>query len=86
MRERREAILFYKPTCRPCRWMSYLAVLLSLGTMRRVGITGGEADQIYERHPEQRGRLVLVLGDRLVFGRRVFLAVPVAVVRAWVGV
>lgn len=76
-------VLSFKPTCPPCRWMSATAVLLSLGHVRRVAVTGDEARALYDRYPAHRGQLVLEDGDRAWFQRQVFLALPLVVVRTW---
>lgn len=86
MNQQQTAVLFYKPGCPPCRTLSKLVVVLSAGTIRRVGITDAEAEELYAKYPEQRGRLVLIDGDRVTFGRRVFLAVPSVIARTWMGV
>ena len=68
--------LFYKPTCPPCRWMSKMAVILSLGVIRRVPIDSREAAALYRHHPDNEGQLMLREGTRVTFQRRVFAAVP----------
>jgi hypothetical protein len=77
------ARLFYKSTCPPCNWMSKLATIMSLGTIKRVSILGDEADALYEKYPDHRGQLVLIEGKRVTFGRLVFAAVPRCIVMAW---
>lgn len=74
--------LFYKGTCGPCRWMSLLAVLFSLGLIRRNPIDSAEAKALYARYPEHEGQLVLLEANRVTFGRRVFAAVPRVVLAA----
>lgn len=68
--------LFFKRGCPPCRCMSALVVLLSLGLVTRVPIDSDEARELYRRYPHQEGQLVLLERRRVTFGRRVFLAVP----------
>ena len=77
------ARLFYKNTCPPCRWMSKLAVILSLGTIRRVPIQGTEAATFYKNYPAHEGQLVLIQGHHITFGRKVFAGVPKCIVTAW---
>lgn len=77
------ARLFYNSTCPPCQWMSKLAVMLALGAIRRVPLTGEEARQLYQAHPGREGQLMLQAGQRVVFGRRVFAEVPRCILRAW---
>jgi hypothetical protein len=74
--------LFYKNTCGPCGWMSRLAVVLSLGVIRRQPIDSAAAKALYARYPEHDGQLVLADGDRVTFGRRVFAEVPRVIVAA----
>ncbi|MEO1087725.1 MAG: hypothetical protein AAFY88_26120 [Acidobacteriota bacterium] len=74
--------LFFKPTCPPCGWMSKLAVVLSLGVIRRVPIDSEEAAVIYRDHPGRDGQLMLREGRRVTFQRRVFAAVPRIIVTA----
>lgn len=78
--------LTYKPTCPPCRWMSRLAGVLSLGVVRRVPVEGAEAEALYDRYPDHRGELVLRDGDDTWFQRRVFLAIPLVISRTWMRV
>ena len=83
-RERKiRARLFYKSSCPPCRWMSKLATILSLGAIKRVSIMGKEAKAIYEKYPEHSGQLVLINGERVTFGRLVFAEVPRCIINAW---
>ncbi|MEM6793143.1 MAG: hypothetical protein AAF725_04140 [Acidobacteriota bacterium] len=74
--------LFFKPTCPPCRWMSKLAVILSLGVIRRVPIDSQEAAALYRNYPDKEGQLMLQEGTRVTFQRRVFAAVPRVILTA----
>lgn len=74
--------LFFKRTCPPCRWMSRLVVVFSLGLVERAPIDSDEAAALYRRHPGHEGQLVLLERRRVTFGRRVFLAVPRIVLTA----
>jgi hypothetical protein len=74
-------ILIYKPTCPPCQWMSRLVCALSFGVVRRVPVEGVEAQALYDRYPDHRGELVLQDGGDAWFQRRVFLAIPLVVLR-----
>jgi len=76
--------LFYKSTCPPCRWMSRLSVVLSLGIFRRIAINSAEAKELYSRYPDQRGKLVLIHPYGVTFGRKVFAVTPFAILMvAW---
>ena len=75
--------LLYRDTCPPCRALSWLALGLSLGTVRRVPLRSDEAAELYRRFPERRGQLVLAYGDRVAFGRWAVLGAPAMVLRAW---
>jgi predicted DCC family thiol-disulfide oxidoreductase YuxK len=75
--------LFYKDTCPPCRQLSRVALVLSLGHVRRVPIRSEEAEAFYASYPEQRGRLVLRHGADVWFGLDVLKAIPGAVLRTW---
>ncbi len=48
------ATLFYKSYCPPCQWMSKLAVILSLGSIKRVPIEGEVANRLYETYAEHQ--------------------------------
>lgn len=74
--------LFFKRTCPPCTWMSRLVVVFSLGLVRRTPIDSDEAAELYRKHPGHEGQLVLLVGRRVTFGRRVFLSVPRIVLTA----
>jgi hypothetical protein len=75
--------LFYKHDCPPCQWMSRLAVILSLGVIRRVPLDSAEAKELYRKFPEHEGQLVLIGVGRPVFGRMVFAALPRTVLVTW---
>ena len=75
--------LFYKNTCPPCRQLSRVALVLSLGHIRRVPLDSAEAEVIYAEFPDKRGQLMLRHGARVWFGLDVLRAIPMAVVRTW---
>src|SRR4051812_20610176 len=75
--------LFYKKGCPPCRQLSRVALVLSLGHIRRVPLDSAEAEAIYAGYPDKRGQLMLRHGARLWFGLDVLRAIPMAVVRTW---
>ncbi len=77
------ATLFYKSYCPPCQWMSKLAVMLALGSIKRVPIEGDEANSIYEKYREHQGQLILVKGNRVTFGRLVFAEIPRTIIIVW---
>lgn len=77
--------LFYKNTCPPCRQLSRVALVLSVGHIRRVPLDSAEADIIYAEYPDKRGQLMLRHGARVWFGLDVLRAIPAAVVRTWLG-
>jgi hypothetical protein len=76
----RRARLFYDDTCPPCRKLSRLAVVLALGTVRRVPLGSAEAARLHADHPQWAGQLLLLRptrrGDRAHLGLRVFAALP----------
>jgi hypothetical protein len=77
-------LLFYAAGCPKCRVLSRLIVIASAGLLRRAPVNGGEAEAWYERHPERRGKLMLVHGDEsVVLGRWVYPAMPMVLARAW---
>ena len=51
---------------------------MSLGVFRRIAINSAEAEKLYSRYPEQRGKLVLIHPYGVTFGRKVFAVTPVA--------
>jgi hypothetical protein len=65
--------------------MSRLAVIMSLGTIRRVPISGEEAKALYKAYPAYEGQLVLIRGRHITFGRMVFAQVPWCIAGAWWG-
>lgn len=68
--------VFYDETCPPCRTLSRLVVVLSLGAMARVPLGSEEAARLHRRHPEWTGQLLLLDGGEAWLGPRVFAAVP----------
>jgi len=80
----RRAALFFKRQCPPCAFVSRLAVVLSLGVIRRVPLDSAQARDFYAQYPALEGMPVLVHGARVVAGPAVFLAIPrVVAVRWW---
>jgi hypothetical protein len=75
--------LFYKPYCQPCRFLSRLAVILSLGAIRRVPLDSAEAAALHQQHPEWRGQLLMLGRDGVRIGPQVFRAVPLAVISVY---
>ena len=71
--------VFYKEACPPCRLLSRLAVFLSFGAIRRVALESSEAAALHETHPEWRGQLLMLDGDAVHLGARVFGAVPLTI-------
>lgn len=62
------AILLYRQSCPTCRFLSALAVAVSLGTLLRAGIGSPEADGLARMFPKTRGKLALVDGERVDTG------------------
>lgn len=79
----RRPVIVFKAGCPPCQWMSRLAVILSVGAIRRVALEAEEAQRLYARHPQATGQIVLLYRDRMSFGRPVFAALPGVVLRHW---
>lgn len=75
--------LFYKSYCAPCRFLSRLAVILSLGAIRRVPLGSAEAAALHGEHPEWRGQLLMLDRDGVRIGPQVFRAVPLAVLSVY---
>ena len=82
---RRRPHLFFDGHCPPCRWMSRLAVRLSLGSIRRVPLDSADARALYEAYPHARGQIVLLYRHHMSFGRPVFAALPLVVLTHWFG-
>lgn len=59
-----QAVLLYRGSCRRCRWLARLTVIVSAGALRRVALGSDAAQQLYERYPATRGKLALIDGDR----------------------
>lgn len=80
------AALLYRHSCRKCRVLSAAAVLLSLGTIRRIPLDSSGAEDLYRRFPQTRGKLALVDGPRSWLGWEVFGGAIVTVCRRVAGV
>jgi hypothetical protein len=79
-------VVVYAGSCPKCRVLSRLVVLASFGAVVRMPLEAPEWQKLYwEDLPEARGSPVLVVGNRLVYGRRVFPAVASVVARSWAG-
>jgi hypothetical protein len=63
--------------------MSKLAVILSFGTIKRIPISGKEAEAIYQNFPGERNKLMLQVGHDFIFGRTVFVHVPRCIIFIW---
>lgn len=77
--------LFYRQNCRPCRWLSRLAVALSANSIQRVPIGGEESLELYRSYPERNGQLMLLESHRVTFGGWVFAALPLTWLRSITG-
>ena len=78
--------LFFDGHCPPCRWMSRLAVRLSLGSIMRVPLESSATQQLYDAHPQARGQIVLLYRRQMSYGRRVFATLPRIVLSHWLTV
>jgi predicted DCC family thiol-disulfide oxidoreductase YuxK len=78
------SILLYRTTCPYCRLLARVALLASLGTIELQALDSRQAQELYARHPETRGRLALVHGPKVYLGVRT-LSGAVRVVRDAVG-
>jgi hypothetical protein len=77
-------LLLYAGSCPKCAFLSRLVVLLSLNTIHRVPLERPEWEKFYfEDYPQARGYPVLFVEGQPIFGARVFLAVPVLIVKTW---
>ncbi len=77
-------VIFYNGVCPPCQWMSRLAVLLSLGLIRRAPLAALDSTRLYEKFPQARGQIVLLYQRRVAYGRPVFASLPgVVLAHAW---
>jgi hypothetical protein len=81
----RGPLLLYRDSCAKCRFLSRLAVAVSLGAIERVPASSAVAGAITQQVPAAQGKLVLLDGARLVIGRRVFAAVPWCRLRRMMG-
>ena len=68
--------IMYRDTCKKCRLLSWVAVILSLGVLRRIPISSDQAQILYEAHPESRGKLLLVLDHHVITGSQVIWRFP----------
>ena len=75
-----EFLIFYRDSCAKCRLLSWAAIIMSFGILRRVAISSEEAQAVYEQFPESRGKLLLVLHGRCFTGVNVFLNFPLTVI------
>ncbi len=63
-----EATLLFRGACRRCRFLARLSVLAACGMLRAVPLDSAAAQRLYERHPQTRGKLALIEGDRYFCG------------------
>ncbi len=69
-----DAVLLYRGSCRRCRWLARLAVIVSAGALRRAALGSDAAQQLYEHYPATRGKLALIDGDRYWCGPGVLVS------------
>jgi len=78
-------VLLYAGTCSRCRFLSLCIVIWSLGRVKRVPLDVPQWQKLYDEHlPDARGFPVLVLEEGPIYGKRVFLVVPLVVFQSWV--
>jgi len=75
--------LLYNNHCRPCRVLSILVVIFSLGAVRRIPIDSVETAEIRRERPEWGGQLMLIDRDRVWLAGEVFRAVPRAIAQIY---
>lgn len=64
----RPPLLIYRDTCPKCRFLSRLAVMLSLGSIERVSLVSARAQGLTQEHPEIEGKLTLLYPTGSVTG------------------
>lgn len=77
----RRPVLIYRSRCRPCRRLSRVARLLSLGVVVAFADVSAEAEHFWGDYPELRDRLILISGSSITTDRAVFTGIPAAVLR-----
>jgi hypothetical protein len=73
--------LIYRTTCPACRRLAILAVILSAGWVRRIGVDTPEARNLATAFHKPVGQLAVFHRGRLYTGR----AIPLVVMRAAIG-
>ncbi|HYR26870.1 MAG TPA: hypothetical protein VEU30_00305 [Thermoanaerobaculia bacterium] len=74
-------VLIFRSRCRPCRRLSRLARILSLGTVATFAEVSAEAQRFWADRPELRDQLTLISGSSITTGPAVFARIPAAVLR-----
>lgn len=78
-----QATLLYRASCRRCRLLSRLSVIVAAGMLRRLPLDSTGAEQLYQRYPLSRGKLALIDGERVSCGLRVVPAGMRVALRGW---
>lgn len=83
MTVRDRPVLLYRGACPKCRVLSRLAVLASLGSIRREPIGSARAEALNDAYPGTHGQLTLFIDDAATTGWRVIPRAAGHVLAVW---
>jgi hypothetical protein len=69
-----QATLLYRVTCKKCRILSRLVVVLSLGYIRRIPNNSPEAQRLFKTYQGNSSKIILIRGDKVYIGFRSIIA------------
>jgi predicted DCC family thiol-disulfide oxidoreductase YuxK len=69
-----QATLLYRATCKKCRILSRLVVVLSLGYIRRIPNNSPEAQSLFKAYQVDASKVILIKGDKVYIGFRSIIA------------
>lgn len=76
-------LVVFDERCPPCRFLSKLVVVLSLGVIRRAALRSEHANRLRQQLPNWKGELLFFDRDRMHLGPAVFAAIPRRVVQVY---
>lgn len=70
-----KSILLYRDTCIKCRILSYLVLLMSIGTVKRIPIDSEVARKLLKAHQLSASKAILVENGKVYHGTAMIIAV-----------
>ncbi len=74
-------VLFYRSSCKKCRFLALLSSILSLGIVVTKPINTEWVQVIYDQFPASRGKLLLIHKTNLYFGFDAIRQLPIMVLK-----